>query len=101
MSARLGVPVFPDRDVFVAAFAEAMFGAARGVRDWVYITISTGIGGAIVTDGKLLRGVSGTAGEIGHVPIDPNGPRCGCGNIGWSEALAGAGKTTRDIRRPP
>jgi len=89
MSARLGVPVFLDRDVFVAALAEATFGAARGVRDWVYITISTGIGGAIVTDGKLLRGVSGTAGEIGHVPIDPNGPRCGCGNIGDIEALAG------------
>ena len=89
MSGALGVPVFLDRDTVVAAYAEAAFGAARGVRDWMYITISTGIGGTIVTSGKVLRGVSGTSGEIGHFPIDPNGPPCGCGNNGCVEALAG------------
>ncbi|HYY53844.1 MAG TPA: ROK family protein [Candidatus Dormibacteraeota bacterium] len=89
MSGALGVPVFLDRDTVVAAYAEAAFGAARGVRDWMYITISTGIGGTIVTGGKVLRGVTGTSGEIGHFPIDPNGPPCGCGNNGCVEALAG------------
>lgn len=83
----LGSPVFVDRDTVVAAFAEALFGAARGVRDFVYVTISTGIGGAIVVDGRVLRGVTGTAGEIGHWPIDPQGPRCGCGDVGHIEAI--------------
>ena len=92
---RLGVPVFLDRDTVVAAFAEGVFGAARGVRDWVYVTISTGIGGAIVADGRILRGVSGTAGEIGHVPIDPHGPLCGCGHEGHIEALAGGASIAR------
>jgi glucokinase len=95
MQQRLGVPVFLDRDVFVAAYAESKFGAGKAAMDWVYITISTGIGGAIVTGGRLLRGVSGTAGEIGHVPVDPNGPRCGCGNIGCIEALAGGGNIAK------
>jgi glucokinase len=85
---RLGSPTFLDRDTVVAAFGEGTFGAARGIADWIYITISTGIGGAIVSEGRILRGVTGTAGEIGHFPIDPRGPRCGCGNIGCVEALA-------------
>src|SRR5207248_4467076 len=88
IGAALGVPVFLDRDTVVAAYAEAAFGAARGVREWIYITVSTGIGGTIVTNGQVLRGVSGTSGEIGHFPVDPNGPLCGCGNVGHVEALA-------------
>lgn len=91
----LGVPVFVDRDTVVAAIAEALSGAARGARDFVYVTISTGIGGAIVTEGKLVRGVSGTAGEIGHWPVDPDGPRCGCGANGCIESIASGSAIAR------
>ncbi len=91
----LARPVFVDRDTVVAAFGEAAYGAARGVSDFVYVTISTGIGGAIVTGGKVLRGVTGTAGEIGHWPVDPHGPRCGCGDIGHIEALASGANIAR------
>jgi len=95
LSAVLDRPVFLDRDTVVAAFAEAAYGAARGVSDFVYVTISTGIGGAIVTGGRILRGVSGTAGEIGHIPVDPAGPLCGCGHAGHVEALASGGNIAR------
>jgi glucokinase len=91
----LGRPVFVDRDTVVAAIGEARYGAARGVRDFVYVTVSTGIGGAIVTDGRILRGTSGTAGEIGHIPVDPDGPRCGCGGNGCIEAIASGANIAR------
>ncbi len=91
----LGRPVFLDRDTVVAAIGEAAHGAARGVRDFVYVTISTGIGGAIVVDGRIVRGASGTAGEIGHWTVDPHGPRCGCGDSGHVEALASGSAIAR------
>ena len=62
----LGTKVFIDRDTCMAAIAEGMVGAARGARDFVYVTVSTGVGGSIVSGGRMLRGVSNTAGEIGH-----------------------------------
>ena len=95
LGVNLARPVFIDRDTVVAAFAEAAFGAARGVADFVYVTVSTGIGGAIVSEGKILRGVSGTAGEVGHWPVDPAGPRCGCGDVGHVEALASGANIAR------
>lgn len=79
---------FVDRDTAMAAIAEGTIGAARGVRDFVYVTVSTGLGGAVVSDGRLLRGHSGTAGEIGHWPVARDGPRCGCGSRGCAEAFA-------------
>ena len=88
LSASEGLPAFLDRDTNVAALGELAFGAARDVKDFIYLTISTGIGGAIVTDGKLLHGPDGYAGELGHVVVDMNGPRCGCGGIGHVEAIA-------------
>src|SRR5207253_1278210 len=63
-------------------------GAAKGVRDFVYVTISTGIGGALVSGGRMLRGVGNIAGEIGHWPVALEGPRCGCGSYGCVESLA-------------
>ncbi|HEY7624904.1 MAG TPA: ROK family protein, partial [Candidatus Limnocylindria bacterium] len=69
--------VFLDRDTIMAAIGEAVAGAARGVRDFVYVTISTGIGGAIVSGGRMLRGATNIAGEIGHCPVALEGPRCG------------------------
>ena len=82
VGARLGLPAFLDRDTQVAALGEGGFGAARGCADYLYLTVSTGIGGAIMSGGKLLRGPDGTAGELGHLLVDPHGPPCGCGAVG-------------------
>jgi glucokinase len=88
----LGLPAFLDRDTNVAALGERAFGAARDCDDFIYLTVSTGVGGAIVTGGELLHGPDGLAGELGHVPVSLDGPRCGCGGIGHVEAYAsGAG----------
>jgi glucokinase len=97
-----GAPVFVDRDTVTAAIGEGMAGAARGERDYVYITVSTGVGGAIVSGGRMLRGATNTAGELGHWPValmGPRGsgatagsdelPRCGCGSFGCVESFAG------------
>ena len=83
-----GGPIYLDRDTVMAAIGEAVAGAARGVRDFVYVTISTGLGGAIVSGGRMLRGATNTAGEIGHFPVALSGPRCGCGSYGCAESLA-------------
>jgi glucokinase len=80
--------VFLDRDTVMAAIGEGLAGAAKGVRDFVYVTISTGIGGALVSGGRLLRGVTNIAGEVGHWPVALEGPRCGCGSYGCVESLA-------------
>jgi glucokinase len=77
-----------ENDANAAALGEAWVGAGRGVRDLVYITVSTGIGGGLILGGRLYRGANGTAGEIGHTIIDPEGPRCHCGNRGCLEVLA-------------
>jgi glucokinase len=81
------VPVHVDNDANCAALAEAYFGAGRNARHFIYITISTGIGGGIIIDRKLYRGAIGAAGEFGHMIIDSKGFTCGCGNVGCLEAL--------------
>jgi len=93
MEARLGIPAFLDRDTNVAALAERWLGAARGCRDFLYVTVSTGLGGAVVHDGCLMLGPDGTAGELGHVTLMMDGgPRCACGGTGHLEGIAaGAG----------
>lgn len=83
-----GMRAFLDRDTQVAALAEGRFGAAIGLTDFVYLTVSTGIGGAVVSDGRLLRGGRGLAGELGHMQVDLDGPPCGCGARGHLEAFA-------------
>jgi glucokinase len=88
ISDRLGPPAILENDANAAALGELTFGAGRGVRHLVYITVSTGVGGGIIADGRLYGGAKGSAGEIGHTVIDPNGPKCGCGNNGCLEALA-------------
>jgi len=85
---RFGVPIFVENDANAAALAEYLFGAGRGWKELVYMTVSTGIGGGILTDGKLLEGNSGTAAELGHMTIDWQGERCICGNVGCLEQLA-------------
>lgn len=84
----LGLPAVLERDTHVAALAEWSFGAARGLIDFLYLTVSTGIGGAIFIDGRLFGGPDGAAGELGHILVDMNGPRCGCGATGHLEAIS-------------
>lgn len=84
-----GVPVFLDRDTVIAAIGEGMAGAAKGERDYVFITVSTGVGGAIVSGGRMIRGATNTAGELGHWPVALEGPPCGCGSHGCVESFAG------------
>ena len=82
------VPIFVENDANAAALGEYMFGAGRGSSEMVYMTISTGIGGGVISGGKILEGVSGTAAELGHMTIDWRGERCNCGNIGCLESIA-------------
>jgi glucokinase len=98
LEAALGLPVYLERDTNVAALGEQAFGAARGVDDFLYLTVSTGVGGAIVTDGQLVHGPDGTAGELGHVSIELDGPPCGCGGIGHLEAISSGVALARDAR---
>lgn len=87
VSAALGLPAFLERDTHVAALAEMAFGAARGVENFLYVTVSTGLGGAIVIGGRLYGGSDGVAGELGHQVIDLDGPYCNCGGRGHLEAV--------------
>lgn len=80
-----GVPVVVENDANAAAWGEYRFGAARGTKNALVVTLGTGIGGGIIVDGKLLRGAQGFAGEIGHMQIKAGGRRCGCGNRGCWE----------------
>lgn len=84
-----GPPVFLDRDTVMAAIGEGTVGAAKGARSFVYLTVSTGVGGAIVADGRMLRGVTNTGGELGHFPVGfDRDVRCRCGSFGCVEAYA-------------
>jgi glucokinase len=95
---RLGQRTFLINDANAAALGEFYFGAARDARNFIYITISTGIGGGIVIDGKIYAGAIGIAGEIGHMTIDDNGPVCNCGNRGCWETLASGTALTREAK---
>ncbi len=82
------LPVFIDNDAKALALAEGWKGAAAGVRDFLGMVVSTGVGGGIVLDGRLLDGADGNAGHIGHITVDPDGSPCGCGAHGCLEAEA-------------
>lgn len=86
----LDLPCQVDNDANTAAYAEYRFGAGRGYRHLLLVTVGTGIGGGIVSDGRLFRGSNGFAAEIGHIVVEPDGPVCGCGNRGcWEQIAAG------------
>jgi glucokinase len=93
---RTGFPAFLENDANAAAIGEYLYGAGRGTRNMVYVTVSTGIGGGLILDGRIYHGVSGGAGEIGHTTILPQGPHCGCGNRGCLEALASGTAIARE-----
>jgi glucokinase len=84
------VPVFADNDARVAMAGEMVWGAAQGHSDVVMLTLGTGVGGAVVANGQLLRGHSGLAGHLGHLTIEPEGALCACGNRGCLETVFSA-----------
>ncbi|SFD43551.1 ROK family protein [Clostridium uliginosum] len=85
---KFDVPVFLDNDANVAAIGEYMFGAGRGAKDVLFFTVSTGVGGGAILNGKIYRGHTSNALEIGHMTVAADGPRCNCGNIGCVEATS-------------
>lgn len=96
VAASLGVPVVVDNDVNLMAVGEAHAGVAKGVDDFLYIKVGTGIGCGVVVDGRVFRGVTGSAGDIGHVQVEEFGPACTCGNSGCLEAFFGGAALARD-----
>jgi glucokinase len=101
MAERLGLPVFVDNDANAAMLAEWRFGAASGARDAALLTLGTGIGGAIVAGGVLQRGSQGAGGELGHMVVQADGPRCqgNCPNRGCLEAMCSGTALAREARR--
>jgi glucokinase len=93
-----GIRTFVENDANAAAWGERWAGAGRNVRTFVLYTLGTGIGGGIVLDGRLWRGANGMGGELGHIIVQPNGKKCGCGNLGCVEASSRRGNGSR--RRP-
>ncbi|SHI44287.1 MULTISPECIES: ROK family protein [Clostridium] len=85
---KFSIPTYLDNDANVAAIAEFMFGAGKGTENMVYITVSTGVGGGAILNGKIYRGSTTNALEVGHTTVFPGGPRCGCGNLGCLEATS-------------
>jgi glucokinase len=98
LTERLGMLVIVENDARSAAVGEFLAGAGQRAEALIYITVSTGVGGGFVIEGKLQRGPDGSAGEIGHMVIQPGGPRCGCGNLGCLEALASGTAMAREGR---
>jgi glucokinase len=100
VSERTGLPVFVDNDANVAALAEHLYGAAKGARNAVMITVGTGVGGGLIVEGELYRGSSGAGAELGHMVIEADGPRCqgNCPGRGCVEALASGTALGREGR---
>ncbi|KAB8330450.1 ROK family protein [Scytonema tolypothrichoides VB-61278] len=93
-----GVPAYVDNDANVAALGEYRFGAGQGYDSLFYMTVSTGVGGGWILNGKPWRGAEGMAGEIGHMVVDPSGPVCLCGKRGCVERLASGPYMAQDVR---
>jgi glucokinase len=88
LSQRFGVPVFLDNDANLGALGEWRFGAGRGHHDVLYLTVSTGVGGGVIADDRLMQGYHGLATELGHTIVDPDGPLCSCGFPGHLESFS-------------
>ena len=98
LSRQFGVPAYLDNDANMAGLAEWQFGAGNGHQDLVYLTISTGVGGGVISNGCLLQGFHGMGAELGHMIIDPNGPLCGCGQRGHVESFCSGPSITRYVK---
>ncbi|MEZ5306652.1 MAG: ROK family protein [Pyrinomonadaceae bacterium] len=90
VSAITGLPVFLENDANAAAIGENWIGASRGALSSIMVTLGTGVGGGIIIGGEVIRGIDGTAGEIGHICVEPKGVKCGCGSHGCVEQYASA-----------
>lgn len=95
---RTGLHVTVENDANAAAWGEFRFGAGSEATHLVFITLGTGVGGGVISHGLLLRGAQGAGGELGHITIQADGPRCGCGNHGCLEALASGTAIARRAR---
>ncbi|HSL46655.1 MAG TPA: ROK family protein [Anaerolineales bacterium] len=98
LSQHFGVPAYLDNDANMAGLAEWQYGAGKGHQDLVYLTISTGIGGGVISNGCLLQGFRGMGAELGHMIIDADGPLCGCGKRGHVESFSSGPSITRYVR---
>ena len=98
LSQTLGLPVVIVNDVRAATLGEWLYGAGQGCNDLICLFVGTGIGGGVVSGGQMLSGCSNTAGELGHITIDTEGPSCHCGNQGCLEALAGGWAIARQAK---
>lgn len=98
MEKEFGIPVKITNDANAAAIGEMTYGAARGVKDFIMITLGTGVGSGIVANGQLVYGSDGNAGELGHVIVRPNGRLCGCGRSGCLETYTSATGVARTAR---
>jgi glucokinase len=100
LESQLGAPVALDNDANVAAYGEMAFGAGRSIADFIFVTLGTGIGGALISSRRLVSGALGGAGEIGHIQVDPDGVLCGCGRRGCVETLASGPAIEREYGMP-
>ena len=98
LSQHFNVPVYLDNDANMAGLAEWQFGAGRGHDNLVYLTISTGIGGGVISQGCLIQGFRGMGAELGHMIIDPEGPPCGCGKRGHIESFSSGPSIARYVK---
>lgn len=96
---RIETPVIIHNDVHAATWGEYRHGAGQGYNNLLCLFVGTGIGGGIISNGRLLTGCSNTAGELGHIPVDLHGPCCHCGNNGCLEALAGGWAIARQAQK--
>jgi glucokinase len=96
LSEQTGLRVVVENDANCAVVGEARFGAAKGASDVIYLGLGTGVGGGIIADGKLISGVSGLGGELGHVCVSIDGPRCTCGGVGCLEAYVAGWAIARE-----
>ncbi len=99
LAERSGLRTVMDNDANLMAIGEGAFGAAKGCAHFIAITLGTGVGGAVFSNGMLIRGFSGGGGELGHIVINFRGPRCGCGSYGCLEAYVGQSGIRRYIAR--
>lgn len=97
LTQHFGVPAYLDNDANMAGLAEWQYGAGKGHQDLVYLTISTGIGGGVISNGCLLQGFRGMGAELGHMIIDPEGPLCGCGHRGHTESFSSGPSIARYV----
>ncbi len=96
---RLGLPAYIENEAMASAICENWIGACQGASNFVCVNIRSGIGAGIFAGGRLYRGTGGSAGEVGHIVVDENGPRCGCGNYGCLETMASTGRIVEKARR--